>query len=226
VLYETERGAFAQNLTAFVASVEVRIQEVTRQCGALEKQSRSLYEYFGEDPGTASSARILSTLWKFLQRLGQSKRRYEHRHGPIMTPEMLEDEEGGQEDEAVDDVAISTSSTSISTSGTKVAKKRRRRSSLPPLMVGQPLLSVFGPGLVEAVRVKDRTSVLRFTWGATGYLNAGALIGMGMSVTTPFGDGVVEDVQRQVGTYQVRLAWDAVLYIPYLGIKAARVSRK
>ena len=69
VLYEAERGAFIQNLTAFVASTEARIQEVAVQGGALEKQSRSLYEYFGEDPGTASSARILSTLWKFLQRL-------------------------------------------------------------------------------------------------------------------------------------------------------------
>lgn len=227
VLYETERGGFAQNLTAFVASVETRIQEVTKQCGALEKQSRSLYEYFGEDPGTASSARILSTLWKFLQRLGQSKRRYEQRHGPILMPEMLEEEEGGQEDETVDDLAISTSSTSISASDTKVAKKRRRRSLLPPLMVGQRLATVLGPGIVEAVRVKDRTTVLRFTtWNATGYLNAGALIGMGMSVTSPFGDGVVEDVQRQIGTYQVRLAWDALLYVPYSGIKAAGVSRK
>jgi len=227
VLYEAERGAFVQNLTAFVASTEARIQEVAVQGGALEKQSRSLYEYFGEDPGTASSARILSTIWKFLQRLGQSKRRYEQRHGLILTPEMLEEEEIGNEAEPVDDLAISTSSTSISTSGTKITKKRRRRSSLPPLMVGQRLLSVYGPGVVEAVRVKDRTCVLRFTtWNATGYLNAGALIGSGTSVTTPFGDGVVEDVQRQIGTYQVRLPWGALLYTPNSGVKAAVVSRK
>lgn len=220
VLYEAERGAFVQNLTAFVASTEARIQEVAMQCSMLEKQSQTLYEYFGEDPGTASSARILSTLWKFLQRLGQSTRRYEQRHGPILTPEMLEEEEDGGEDKAVDDLAISISSGNSSSSSN--IKKRRRRSSLPPLMVGQRLASVYGPGVVEAVRVKDRTSILRFTtWRATGYLNTNSLIGMGKFVTTPFGDGLVEDIQRQVGTYQVRLPWGARLYSPYSGIKVA-----
>lgn len=100
-----ERGTFLQNLKVFVSSTEAQIREVTTQCNMPEKQSKTLYEYFGEDPGTASSARILSTLWKFLQRLGQSTKRYEQWHGPFLTPKMLE-----EEDEGMIDYTVSTGS--------------------------------------------------------------------------------------------------------------------
>jgi len=82
-----------------------------------------------------------------------------------------------------------------------------------PIIVGQRLATIYGPGIIEAIRLRQGVVITRMIWGAVAYLQPTAFIGQGRHVTTPYGPGVVAAVTKFVGKYEVILAWGARLYV-------------
>lgn len=98
--------------------------------------------------------------------------------------------------------------------------------TLPLASVGQRLASRYGPGVVEAVRMRDKTVVLRLAFGVAYVRRLGDILTIGDRVATAVGPGVVRDVRRMSGVYEVALDWGAVMYTPAAQVKEIKGKGK
>lgn len=92
------------------------------------------------------------------------------------------------------------------------------------LVVGQRVATVLGVGVVEAVKVRDRTVVCRLPFGIAYLRDLSVIIKVGARVSTPVGPGTVTAIRSIVGVYEVQLDWGARLFAQPSQIRAA--SRK
>jgi hypothetical protein len=185
--YEYERDLFVERMTVRVDEAGRKIEALGAQINEAEIQCKILKEYFGESGLILESHRIFSILKNFTDILAQSIRAYEQSHGRIVV------------------VRNTRRSAEFSTSAYGIEKENRMWA------VNTSIATKFGPGIIQAVRVKEHMHMVRFKWGIA-FLQNDAIIDVNCTVATPYGCGrvVAIDVNEDQITntfYKVELLW-------------------
>ena len=93
------------------------------------------------------------------------------------------------------------------------------------LVVGQRVATVLGVGVVEAVKVRDRTVVCRLPFGTAYLRDLHVILKVGARVSTPVGPGTVTAIRSIVGVYEVQLDWGAQLFAQHSQIRAGTARK-
>jgi hypothetical protein len=87
VPFEAQRKVFVREVGRFERAAGGRVAEVLAKSRAMEDAAQQLLEYFGAD-AREGTAKVLSTLSRFLKGLAAAKAAYERRHGRITTEDL------------------------------------------------------------------------------------------------------------------------------------------
>jgi hypothetical protein len=197
--FAQERDIYVQKMSAKVDAAGRSIESLFDQINEAEVQCRTLREYFGENISVVESHRIFSTLKTFMDLLAQSKRTYEKLYGRVV---VVKNERRSS----------SFSDDCSSSSGDKEFETRM-------WAVESHVATRFGPGIVEALRVREHVYMVRLNWGVA-FLRQDSIIDVNCIVRTPYGHGRVVAIEnhhegQQTKTfYQVDLIWGYVLLRP------------
>jgi hypothetical protein len=195
--FAQERDIYVQKMSAKVDAAGRCIENLFDQINEAKVQCRTLREYFGENISVVESHRIFSTLKTFMDLLAQSKRTYEKLYGRVVV---------------VKNERRSSSFSDDCFSGEKVFETRM-------WAVESHVATRFGPGIVEALRVREHVYMVRLNWGVA-FLRQDSIIDVNCTVRTPYGHGRVVAIEnhhegQQTKTfYQVDLIWGYVLLRP------------